>query len=517
MRRLGLIGALIVLMTFSGRAQQWVGHGSLDTIRIHLQLTNQTDFEHQQINKALRAIAYSQQKPPETVQVDWDIVASYQVLREEQGQFKSDIFLKPLLPQGDVKLYNFSSANYLLPQLTAFRLRVFKEDSSLVYLKYYKDVQINAASVGNIARFSIWHQRWAKGWYMKIDQFAFDYQAAEYSFSEWFEYANDYQAANYLVDKLLKSYDDMQQKPQEVFPFLIKSIRQVNSLKKVYQLPFYKALILKKQDPEGLEQKMGRLSTLYDLNILAYAQKFLQSSEADSSILNHLVDTYLNENYELFSVQQQYPGMYDQLFEKIRGDNYPANLQYKDFDLIGSTEVVSTLDKKQLQTAFENAVYEKSMIKLNALIDEQAFTEALFFVDNLEGFRKNAHAFERTDAFMQAKARAAYGLYYSYVKVMDQALKIGNINMAVTYIEKATAVQQKYPKQIITNGLVERKLRLLLDTKFAEYQKCLDGERHAEASARREVLKQLIQQFKLEGTEAIFEVLNAYENRAQKN
>ncbi|MBN2237903.1 MAG: hypothetical protein JW729_10100, partial [Bacteroidales bacterium] len=373
---LGIIHSLV--------AQQWVEMGFLDTLQIDLALKNKRDVQQAEINKIIRAIAYTHQKPPETVAVSWKVMLSYQVMREDKGQFKSQIFIKPFVPQGNTDLYGIESSAYILPKLTSFRLRIFKEDSSLVYLKYYRNQVLGAESAGEIADVFMWHQRWSKGWYMQADQFVFEFNQAKYTFEEWFQMANNYQAANFLVDQLLKEYDALQLKEQEPLTFLMKSIRQANFLKKLFQQDFYKELVLGKNDPQNLDKKMIKLSTLYDLNIEKYG-RFLIQNRQDIRV-EDLVNTYLLEDENLIKLKTEYTSIYDDLFTKLIHSNYPSNIAFNDFSFFSLNSNGSSSDYNESLILFETSLFDKSMSKIESLISNQYFTEALYTIDNLESF-----------------------------------------------------------------------------------------------------------------------------------
>ena len=496
-------------------AQQWVENGQLETIRVDLKLKKSQDFKQNEVNRMLRSIAYTHQKPVETLRIRWELIASYQVYRQEKGNFKSKIFIKPLAPQGDIHLYEFNSADYILPELHSFRLRIFKEDSSLVYLKYYNQNPISVSSVGKIASFSIWHQRWAKGWYMKIDQFNFEYNSTDLSFEQWFQYTNDYKTANYLVEELLENYQKLQQTAQDPSLFLVKSLRQVNYLKKIYQMPFYKATILRKKDPDQLERKMNILATLLDLNIKKYSTLFKETASKESVEMERLVDTYLLEEENLLHIQQKYGSIYDALFNQLVQTNYPSNLSYKNIGFFDLLEANNAKSKLQTKT-FENRLFEKSIFNIDQLIRDENYTEALYTIDNLERFVAHADAIKLNDAYKQFKARAAYGMYHSYVEIVEKAIKIKNTKLAVQYLKKASAVQETYSKQIITNALVEKKLRLLLAICYADYNTMIEQDRYLEAAAKRDTIRELIGDFQLEAHEAMLDQLNMLDNQALK-
>lgn len=496
-------------------AQQWVENGALDTVKVHLQLTSSIDKIQNDINSNLRSIAYSHQKPAEILKVDWELIVSYQVYRQEKGNFKSKIFIKPLAATGDVYLYEFNASKYLLPELESFRLRIFKEDSSLVYLKYYNEQPISVSTVGQIAHFSIWHQRWSKGWYMLIDQCSFKYNAADHSFEQWFQFANNYKSANYLVDAWLKDYKDIQQTPQDVVPFLVKSLKQINYLRELYQMPFYKETILMQNDPDGLGKKMGVFATLLDLNIEKYSLLFLENQSDNSFLIEKLVSTYLAEEKILLVHSQNYTGIYDQLFKQIAKSNYPKDLTYNSFDLMDVLKIEGS-EKKDNILAFENRIFEKSIFKIDELIRSEHYNEALFTIDNLESFVFNAEALELDGAFKQFKARAAYGMYNSYIEVVDKAIKIKNTKLATQYLKKADAIQKSYSKQIITNSLIDRKLKELIALYYDDFNLLLHQERMELAIAKRDTIRDLIHDFKLEEFDVLLEELNNIDSQAYK-
>ncbi|RLD36112.1 MAG: hypothetical protein DRI74_09665 [Bacteroidetes bacterium] len=512
---------LVLFLSFAQNvlAQQWVENGFLETISVDLEFKKSTDsnftLEQKDINSMLRSIAYTHQKPVESLHIIWEFIASYQVYRQEKGNFKSQIFIKPMTPQGDINLYEFNSAEYILPELQSFRLRIFKEDSSLVYLKYYHQNNISVSSVGQIAHFPIWHQRWAKGWYMKIDQIDFVNSKTDISFERWFQYINDYKAADYLVDALLRDYQKLQRQAQDPCTFLIKSLRQISYLKKLYQMPFYRFTIRKKKDPDKLEQKMNVLSTLLDLNIKKYSSLFKESVLIESISVEHLVDTYLMEEENLLHLQQNYSSIYDDVFNQLAKTSYPTNLSYNDFNFF-DTATENNPKGKSLVLSFENRLFEKSMFNIDKLIRDKKFTEALYTINNLERFVEHAEVLKLNNAYRQFKARAAYGMYNSYIDVIEKAIKINNSKLAAQYLKKASNVQKIYPKEIITNGLVEKKLRQLLAVCYSDYNKMIEQDRYLEAAAKRDAIRELIGDFQLEGFEAMLDELNMLDNQALK-
>jgi len=510
------IFVLILVISQNLSAQQWVGNGSLDTISIRLKLRSSADAQQNEINNSLRSIAYTNQKPVENLQIDWDLIASYQVFRQEQGNFKSDILIRPLAPEGDVNLYEFNSAEYILPTLQSFRLRIYKEDSSLIYLKNFNKNAISVNSAGQVVHFYIWHQRWGKGYYMKIDQFEFNYKAGDYSFARWFQYANDYKAADYLVSDFLKNYRQKQDSPQKPFPFLIKSLRQVNYLISIYQMPFYQATVGAKNDPDQLEQKMKMLSVLLDLNIEKYVEIFKNLGSSESYDVEQLIHRYLLEEENLLSIQLSYGSMYKELFKELSKTNYPANLSYKNINIFNLIEDKMGVDKKQYIVFFENSLYAKSMINIDSLITQQYFSEALFYIDNLEGFVRQSNSFELSDSFKKTKAVAAYGMYYSYVKVVDKAIQAKNLNLTAQYLMKAGLIQEAYPQEIITNGLAIKKTSQLVDIFYADYNIMINRNMYSEAVAMRDNIRKLIYDFRIEGKDDLLLQLNLLDILALK-
>ena len=280
-------------------------------------------------------------------------------------------------------------------------------------------------------------------------------------------------------------------------------------------MPFYRLTIQVKNDPDKLERKMNILATLLDLNIEKYTSLFRKSVLEEDIFINHLVDVYLEEETNLMHLQQNYSSIYDDLFNQLTKTNYPSNLSHKNFKF---TDVIAkdNPDGKSLLSTFENRLFEKSIFAIDRLIREENFTEALYTIDNLERFVSNADAIKLNDTYQQFKAQAAYGMYHSYVEIVEKAIKIKNTKLAVQYLKKASAVQEMYSKQIITNGLVEKKLRLLLAICYADYNSMLEQDQYLEAAAKRDTIRELIGDFQLEAHEAMLDQLNMLDNPVLK-
>ncbi len=514
MKRCLFIVVFLLSLFQNAQSQQWIESSFLDTISINFKNERNANARQNEINHILGSIAYSHQKPIDNIQVQWELTASHQIFREERGNFKSEILVKPLSPKGDLELYNFPSAKYILPELQSFRMRIFKEDSSLVYVKQFNQNPISVNSLGQIAHFTFLHQRWANGWYVDIDQFIFKKDTSDYTFEQWFQFTNDYKAANYMTDKLLEKYRLLQKSPQEPCSFLIKSLQQLNYLKKMSEMPFYLATISTNEDPDSLKKKMSILMTLYELNIEKYKSIIQVSTVSETFSSENLVITYLNEEENLLTLQQEYGSIYDAIFQQLIKTNYPANLFYKDynyFELFGA-------NKTEVQTyirAFEFTLYEKSMSRIIDLVQNGDYAISLYFIDNLKLFDNQSDAFKLTDTFYQFKARAVYGIYTSYANVVDQAIKIRNTKLALQYIDKAKKIQELYSSEIITNSLVENKLKQLIQVYYEDYDVMMSQNRYSEADIKLDTIRELIGNFSLSEADVMLNQLDTIINQGQ--
>lgn len=517
MRIRAILGIVIFFVVSSLYAQQEVEHGVLDTLNIRMELKYSKDKQQNEINNILRAIAYTNQKPVETISINWSLVAHYQVYRYENGSFKTEVSIKALPVVGETKLYEFSAEDYILPKLMGFRLRIFKEDKSLVYLKYFSEKTPSVKSVDEIAMLSMWHQRWAKGYYIVIDEHNFQYNKNDYTFEEWFQMTNDYKAAEFFLKTLSAEYQNLQQNPPSPLLFLLRSLRELNYLTKLSQMPFYQKLVKTKNDPNQLETKMNLLAALMQLNIEKY--KILARIEVIESRTNieNLVDVYLDEEHKLLQKKLAFVGIYNDLFNRLVNTKYPENISINDFNLFDVFDAHSIGEKTPSQIAFEDRLYAKSLQQIDELILQENFGEALFKLSNLENFGRQTPADDSDELlFNQLKAKAAYGLYLNYLAVVDKALKIKNTNLAVQYIQKANDFQKIYFREILTNAMVEKKLNELLAICYSDYQRLLDKNLILEAAAKRDTIRSLLFEFRLDGHDAMLNQLNVSDNQALK-
>lgn len=481
-------------------AQQWIEHGILDTLQIQLSFKKSENPIQKEINQNLRYIAYSKFKPIEVVKIDWDIILSYQITRQEKGNFATDIYIKPLEPKGDFEVYQFDASAVILPKIQSFRIQVFKEDSSLVYLKYYNGEAIDANSVGQIASFTILHQRWAKAWFIKIDQFELEYFKGEYAFEDWFHYVTNYKTADYIVSELSNGYLIKQANVKESIPFLIKSLRYSNYLQKIYRSDFYSALILNKKDPLNLKNRMDIFSATLDINIDRYAAGIKNSPEIDNLSLSQIAIDYMEEDELLLKLKKNYGNIYDNLFEILAAYDYPDNFMHDEisfFELISSGE----MDRVNiLKSEFEKLFYEYSIAKLDLLIENQNFSEALFYIENLESFRENSENLIPSDKFEQRKSICAYGMYKSYANVIDKALEVKNLRLAEQYIEKAVLHQKKYASQIISNALIEEKILKIIKLASIDLKLLIQQNKQTEVTAKQDTIRHILNSFYSENT-----------------
>lgn len=514
MPRIFFIAVFLIGFIPTTQSQQWIESGFLDSINIDMGYHRINENLQNGYNQILGSIAYTQKKPVESVKIQWSLIASYQIFREGNGSFNTEILIKPNTPEGDLKLYDFYSAKYILPELKSFRLRIFKEDSSLVYSKQFNQNAISVSSVGQIVHFSFLHQRWVEGWYVKIDQFNFKNNTSDYTFEQWFQYTNDYKAANYFVDKQLEKYKLLQQFPQESGSFLIKTLQQLNYLQKLNKMPFYLATISSNEDPDGLKKKIKILLTLYELNIEKYRANFQESKTSQFFSSANIVNAYMLEEDNLLNMQQEYISIYDAIFQQLIKANYPSNLVYKDFNFFELLGADQTEIQKHMQ-AFEHTLYEKSMLRIIDLVQNQDYAISLYFIDNLESYSNQTNAFKLTDTFYQFKARAVYGIYTSFVNVVDQAIKIRNTKLALQYIDKAKKIQELYPSEIITTNLVDKKIKQLIHLHYDDYNEMMSQNRYLEADRKLDTIRELIGNFPMSEADVMLNQLDTIKNLGQ--
>jgi hypothetical protein len=177
--------------------------------------------------------------------------------------------------------------------------------------------------------------------------------------------------------------------------------------------------------------------------------------------IQQLASSYMRPDIELAEIAQKDMGLYS-------GFNFPFNepsiFCYK--DLKECLLHYQLAERKQ----FEFYIQKLSMELIEKDISGKNPRQALAQIERFESFSQQSQFLQQSAIFQHFKSRAVYDIYLAYIQVARQAIDAGRIEMAMSYLDQATAIQQKYPKEIINDIYVEKELQKLVKKALERYQ-----------------------------------------------
>jgi hypothetical protein len=118
-------------------------------------------------------------------------------------------------------------------------------------------------------------------------------------------------------------------------------------------------------------------------------------------------------------------------------------------------------------TNIHRRIYENYMISSDSLMQNEAFIEAVIFLNNAKTLCNYLPEFDCELFTFHKLSQAKYGIYDSYLSVAESAQNAGSNSLAYTYLAKARHFQVQNNHLIITSGTVDKALSRLA-WKFVE-------------------------------------------------
>jgi hypothetical protein len=106
-------------------------------------------------------------------------------------------------------------------------------------------------------------------------------------------------------------------------------------------------------------------------------------------------------------------------------------------------------------------LYENYMSNAKLLMNQQAYIEAVIFLNSAKTLCHNLAEFDCELYTFHQLSTAKYGIYDSYISVATSAQKAGSTSLAYTYLLMARQFQKKNNNLIISSGIVDKALSRL--------------------------------------------------------
>ncbi|OYT17802.1 MAG: hypothetical protein B7C24_00645 [Bacteroidetes bacterium 4572_77] len=455
MYRIGLLFWVFFIPIVSSVAQIEMAKGDLPSL--YYRFTGPTHYK--QNPSLVHALAYVHKTEVGQVYAHQRVDVKYRVEKIANEGFVTYITLIPKKPQGHLSFYDFYAPSVVLPLLDQLKLYYQIKELDFVYVKSFDSLELDQ----DIKVLQFRHQRFSPQWELKLDDIIWKEQITTEEFLQKWDWYNDYEAAGLLLKE-----EALCLAPTGNAARLLYKQRWLAIYQQLENLAFYQGLIHKdKEDPAALDRALHIREFVLQREIEVLNNKLL--SQTNQVSVEDVCEAYIQVENDFFKVLQKNTSLYADLLFEFN----PAQKELFCFpELVALFNKLSWGDKEW--RSFELLYQKYNIEKIDQLIISKQPKEALFQLDKFEAFYSYATFLKKTDSFYRFKSKAVYAIYLSYVEVAQKALQHDKIQMAMSYLEQASAIQLKYPQQIINDKYVEKELQDLLKKALDRYKQLLE-------------------------------------------
>lgn len=434
--------------------QNLIKSGSLEDLIFEFKGTEQYHLK----SNLTHALAYVYSKEVSDVYAKITYKIDYEVFKIPGKGFETMITFHPGQKNGFYELYKFDFSKEIFPLLRSIDL-YYTKGSEYIYVKPI----LLLDSLKDVYYFKFKHQRFSDDWQLSLRNLQWQENYNEKEFDKRWALVNDYQLTQFWLTHI----EYYIKKPRNPWGNQLYHLKWLNIFDQIKNLEFYQKLILiDHEDPLFIEEKINIVRFILERNL----EGFSKLKENENIVLEELFQDYFALEHDLISLSEMSNDLYGDLYFEFD----PLNREYFCLE-----ETHKILQESQIDSAmyfFERSIQEQSIQLISRLIEEKKAKEALFQIKRFNQFYKLSYHLTNAGTFSQFKAQAVYDIYLSYIQVSRQALEYNQIEMAITYLDKASEVQKQYPSEIINNLQVEKQVQELVKKGMNRYQDLLEKE-----------------------------------------
>jgi len=395
--------------------------------------------------------------------------------------------IEPQNITGDVYYKDFNISDILMPELASFRIVVFM-DGYYLDSREFDDIRIDKK--GFSTGFEMENNTEGKDYSVLVEDLVFySDQKDKPGFLNRTKFIDDYYASVPLMEDVLKLR--VEQRSVETGSMLLAFVRifELNRvIREIESSGFDRILNGSQEDIAGYNKKLlelkdeyGRLEAYYQY-LLSLGYKIIPDND-----LHAATDLYVSLVSRYFSLSENVAHAYGTYYFAMGKVNFNSFMKRSFED--GITEVLQKSDPSIEPFPFisqlEDGIYYRYLSLAESLIKEEQFSIAKGILLNAKSIYESKNNDFQLEMNMMI-SQADYGIYNSYLKVMDRAIEAEVFSMAEIYIDKAWDFQRKNKTSIITDNqlvllqiqLIEKYLskgnRLLSENEYEEAIFCFE-------------------------------------------
>lgn len=359
---------------------------------------------------------------------------------------------------GNVFYKGFDISDILMPEIADFTI-VVEDNGNFIHSREFKEVVLNNEQAF-FAGFEFEILDNTRNYTFRIDQVKFySFPNDRDNFYKRIGYIDNYYAAIDALKTMLSRYESLDFTPVRL-PQAFMKIQEMERLyANISTSEFLLQLELTSIQLQELDYNMQEVKTRIYNHKSKYS-KLLSTFEflRLNSDMEALAKSYVDEVTEFATLSQEVTYSHHEYFYNLGLVNYTSYdfYSYKKglSSILAKTKFCNDTDL--VLQILKHEIYRAFLNKSEELILQEQYYLAKGVLTNAERFyHASLGQVNELDLNIQM-SKANYGIYNSYLHLIDRAIDIGNYELAENYIQKAKDFQEKHSSTIIANQFIVR-------------------------------------------------------------
>ncbi|MBC8486869.1 MAG: hypothetical protein H8D45_12615 [Bacteroidetes bacterium] len=359
---------------------------------------------------------------------------------------------------GDVYYKNFDISDILMPEKADFRVVVINGDNQIESLNF-KEITLNDKNMFQV-EFTFEAFEKNKDYTLKLENINFySNKNDKEAFYKRINLIDDYYASAALMENALNRFAEIDFEAGSIIETYLKIQELERVYNKVASAEFSRVLNQQNNDNAGYYEKLAKLNkniNRYKSNyyILFNSINYLKLNKNPEKYASE----YIDEITKYFVLSQEVIHSYSSYYYNMGKVNYNLSLvnQYRKGINQILLKTACCNDTREIISNLKNEIFKAYINKAGEFIINEQYYLA-------KGILINAWSFYGTSINKSFPvelnvliSQANYGIYNSYLHIIDKAIEVGNYELAENYIHEAGSFQKENSTSIISDKYIKR-------------------------------------------------------------
>ena len=269
---------------------------------------------------------------------------------------------------------------------------------------------------------------------------------------------------------------------------IVTSFIRIKELERVHQnlshSEFIESLSLSKNDPAGFFDQLNKLEKEiikynYQFDALLQSLDFINLNKNIKKYANTYVDEITSFYMESQTVTHSNTSHFYKLGSLDYQNSYLANYSQGLEKFLRKTQYCNDISKVEYN--IKKRIFEAYQQKALKLIEEESYYLAKGILINAQSFYKTCFRKSTPVDLNILISKANYGIYHSFLHLIDRAIEVGNYKLAESYIKKAQIFQGENSITIISDKYLLDISEELARLYISKGTQLIDNEEYEEA------------------------------------